>query len=219
MPHDSPSSASRRPGEPSPPIAETILGGIDAHLKQRELRREDLYQRSRRLRRGAQVAMTRLHADGAAAAAVAEIRRELAELADWVRREARGDESLALDALQEGVEATLLGAVVDGAPLPGPAELGVDPEPYLLGLGDLVGEIRRLALEQLGRGDLDGAERHLRLMEALAAALLRFDTTRAIVQLKPKQDLARALLERTRGDVVMARWLARAAPPRAAEER
>jgi translin len=211
MPRDSPSSADRGPAAPA--IAETTLAGIDAHLKQRELRREDLYQRARRLRRGAQLTMTRLHSDGDVAAAVAEIRRELAELSDWVRREARGDEPLALDALQEGVEAILLGAVVAGSPIPGPAELGVDPEPYLLGLGDLIGEIRRLALESLGRGDLDTAEQRLRLMEELTADLLRFDTTRAIVQLKPKQDQARALVERTRGDVVMARWLARAAPP------
>jgi translin len=211
MERDSPSSASR-PRAPSA-LGETTLASIDVHLKQRELRREELYQRARRLRRGAQIAMTRLHADGAAGAGVGEIRRELADLAEWVRREARGDESLALDALQEAVEAVLLGAVVEKAALPGPLELSVDPEPYLLGLGDLVGEIRRLALESLGRGDVDGAEAHLRLMEGLTASLLRFDTTRAIVQLKPKQDQARALLERTRGDVVMARWLARVGPP------
>ncbi len=210
MERDSPSSASRPRALPG--LGETALAAIDTHLRQRELRREDLYQRARRLRRGAQIAMTRLHADGSAGAGVAEIRRELADLSEWVRREARGDESLALDALQEAVEAVLLGAVVESTALPGPLELSVDPEPYLLGLGDLVGEIRRLALESLGRGDLDGAEARLRLMESLTASLLRFDTTRAIVQLKPKQDQARALLERTRGDVVMARWLARAGP-------
>ena len=49
-------------------------------------------------------------------------------------------------------------------------------------------------------------------MEELTQALLRFDTSRAIVQLKPKQDQARTLVERTRGEVVMARFLARARP-------
>ena len=33
----------------------------------------------------------------------------MTELADWVRREGRGDEGLALDALQEGVEADVTG--------------------------------------------------------------------------------------------------------------
>jgi len=64
-------------------------------------------------------------------------------------------------------------------------------------------------LDRLGRDDLPGAEAELLLMERLTQALLRFDTTRAIVPLKPKQDTARALLERTRGEVVMARHLVR----------
>lgn len=210
------SSGSRSSAEPSRPpngVPDGVLATIEAHLRQRELRREDLYQRARRLRRLAQGTMARLHSEGSAPTDLAEIRRAMAELADWLRREGRGDETLALDAFQEGVEAALLGAIVAGEPLPGPADLGVDPEPYLLGLGDVVGEVRRLTLDRLGHDDLPGAEASLALMERLTRALLRFDTTRAIVQLKPKQDTARTLLERTRGEVVMARFLARARPP------
>ena len=208
MTSGSPSSDSGSPGVPDP-----VLATIEAHLRQRELRREDLYQRARRLRRLAQGTMSRLHAEGAAPTDLAEIRRAMAELADWLRREGRGDEPLALDAFQEAVEAVLLGAIVAREPLPGPNDLGVDPEPYLLGLGDVVGEVRRLTLDRLAHDDLAGAEGALALMERLTRALLRFDTTRAIVQLKPKQDTARTLLERTRGEVVMARFLARARPP------
>ena len=206
------------PSSVSPPrrypdgVPESVLAGIEAHLRQRELRREDLYQRARRLRRLSQGTMARVHAEGAAPTELAEVRRAAGELADWLRREGRGDEPLALDALQEAVEAVLLGAIVANEPLPGPTELGVDPEPYLLGLGDVVGEVRRLTLDRLGHDDLPGAEQALTLMERLTRALLKFDTTRAIVQLKPKQDTARTLLERTRGEVVMARFLARARP-------
>ncbi len=207
----SPSSGSPSPTPPGLP--EAVLLSIDAHLRQRELRREDLYQRSRRLRRLAQATMTRLHFDPTSGTAeLAEIRRALGELSDWLRREGRGDEPMASDALQEAVEAVLLGAIVAGTALPGPNELGVEPEPYLLGLGDVVGEVRRLVLDRLSRDDVAGAETQLLLMERLTQALLRFDTTRAIVQLKPKQDTARMLLERTRGEVVMARFLARARP-------
>ena len=177
------------------------------------MRREDLYEQARRLRRLAQATMARLHTEGSAAADLEKVRGMLANLSDWLRREGRGDEPIALDALQEAVEASLLGAIVEGAKLPGPAELSVEPEPYLLGLGDAVGEVRRLILDRLAHDDLAGADRLLRLMEQLTHALLRFDTTRAIVQLKPKQDVARNLLERTRGEVVMARFLARVRPP------
>ncbi len=191
-------------------LPESTLAAIEEHLRQREGRREELAQRARRLRRRAQSTMTHLHAAGPASTGVDEVRRELAELADLVRRDGRGDEGLVTDALQEGVEASLLDAILRSRPLPGPADLGVDPEPYLLGLGDVIGEVRRLVLDRLGRDDLGGAAAGLTLMETLTHSLLRFDTTRAIVQLKPKQDTARALLERTRGEVVMARFLARA---------
>ena len=212
MARGSPSSASS-PGGGGPALGESILGGIEAHLRQRELRREEVYQQARRLRRLAQVTMTRLHVGAAEPADFAAIRTALAELSDRLRREGRADEPLAHDALQEAVEASLLGAIVASAPLPGPADLDVEPEPYLLGLGDVVGEVRRLVLERLATDDLDGAERYLHLMEELTQSLLRFDTSRAIVQLKPKQDQARTLVERTRGEVVMARFLARVRPP------
>jgi translin len=206
------SRSSGSAGAVSPGVPEDVLTGIEAHLKQRELRREELYQRARRLRRLAQATMTKLHSEGNASDEIAEIARSVAELSDWVRREGRGDEPLAHDAIQEAVEALLLARVLAGEKLPGPSDLGVDPESYLLGLGDLVGEVRRRTLDDLGRDRLADAEANLALMERLTRALLRFDTTRAIVPLKPKQDTARALLERTRGEVVMARTLARARP-------
>ncbi len=211
MTSDSPSSDNRSTSPTGVP--EAVLASIEAHLRQREMRREDLYEQARRLRRLSQATMGRLHTDGAAAADLEKVRGMLANLSDWLRREGRGDEPIALDALQEAVEASLLGAIVEGTKLPGPADLSVEPEPYLLGLGDAVGEVRRLILDRLAHDDLVGADRLLRLMEQLTHALLRFDTTRAIVQLKPKQDVARTLLERTRGEVVMARFLARVRPP------
>jgi len=213
MTNGSPSSGSDDPPRAPPGVSEAALAGIEAHLRQRELRREELYQRARRLRRLAQSTMSRVHTDHRVPPAIAEVRRDLAELADWLHREGRGDEGLATDALQEGVEAVLLAAIVTGTELPGPSDLGVDPEQYLLGLGDVVGEVRRLVLDRLAHDDLAGAEGYLALMDLLARDLLRFDTTRAIVQLKPKQDVARSLLERTRGEVVMARLHLRAHGP------
>ena len=213
MTSDSHPSAERAPRKVPGRISEGILNEIEAHLRQRELRRDDLYQRARRLRRLAQGTMIRLQEGDSAQAELAEVRRNLSELSEGLRREGRGDEPIAHDAFQEAVEAILLGAVVRGEDLPGPSDLAVDPEPYLLGLGDLVGEVRRLVLGKLSRGDIAGAEESLELMDRLHRTLMRFDTTRAIVQLKPKQDAARALLERTRGEVVMARLLARAHLP------
>jgi translin len=154
--------------------------------------------------------MTRLHGGSASPSEVAEVRTELARLAKALPNEFPGDEGIAEDALQEGVEAVLLAAAIEDAPFPTPSDLGVLPEPYLLGLGDVVGEIRRLALAELTLGDVDRAADRLALMESVYHTLLGFETARAIVSLKPKQDTARALLERTRGEVTMARLLHRA---------
>jgi translin len=199
-------------------LPERVLEEIESHLRTREHRREELADRARKLRRLAQVAMTEVHAGTSTPTWFAEIRAETTKLAEFLRSDARGDEGLALDGLQEAVEALLLAAVVAHEPLPGPAELGVEPEPYLLGLGDLAGEVRRLALRALTVGDVDEAERYLGWLDGLLLTLLRFDAPRSIVAMKPKQDAARGIVERTRGDVALARALERARLPRGAPD-
>lgn len=205
---DAPAPSAPTAGRLPPSVAESI----EAHLRSRERRREELYERSRQLRRLAQSTIRLLVDRRPATGELAEVRARTAELVGWLRDSGRGDDGLAHDALQESVEATLLGAVVRGEPLPGPEPLGVEPEVYLLGLGDLSGEVRRLLLGRLTAGDLPAADALLAVMEDLYRTLQRFDTTRAIVSLKPKQDTARALLERTRGDVTLAHLLARVRP-------
>ena len=210
------SDSHRSADAPGPQLPESVVATIEAHLRQREMRREALYQKARQLRRLAQGAMTRLHEGRDVAEELVEVRRSTRALTEELVREGRGDDGLVHDAFQESVEASLLGAIVQRGTLPGPDELSVEPEVYLLGLGDVVGEVRRLALNRLNEGDVHGAEQYVHLMDGLYRTLMRFDTTRGIVSLKPKQDVARALLERTRGEVTMARVLARAHLPAAA---
>jgi predicted translin family RNA/ssDNA-binding protein len=47
---------------------------------------------------------------------------------------------------------------------------------------------------------------------------LRFEGPRSIISLKPKQDAARSLVEKTRGDVALAEVLHRAGAGRASTE-
>ena len=189
------------------------MRAIERHLSAREERRRELFENARVVRRLAQQTMTKVHAGTASAQDARRVRAELAKLAASLPRRFAGEESIAEDALQEGVEAMLLFAAVDGEEFPSPRDLGVPPEPYLLGLGDVVGELRRLILADLTRGDVDAAGRRLALMESVFHTLMGFEAARAVVSLKPKQDTARSLLERTRGDVTMARLLHRARVP------
>lgn len=198
---------------PPPALSEKTLSEIEAHLKHRETRRDELIERARQLRRQSQFVMHQLHQGRRLEAALQDVRTGARELTEILREEAGLDPGPVLAALQECVEATLLDATFQGGELPGPAEIGVEPEPYLLGLGDLIGELRRRVLEELSADDLPEAERLLALMEELTHALARFEAPRSIVSLKPKQDTARALVERTRGDLTLARLLVRARLP------
>ena len=107
-------------------------------------------------------------------------------------------------ALQEAAEAAIVHAVLRNRPLPGPDDVGVTGAAYVLGLGDSIGELRRLALDRLRVGKLDEATRFVDAMEEMYHALLRFDYPDAIVAVRHKQDVARSLLERTRGELAVA---------------
>jgi translin len=212
-------SSSERRKAPSPPaLSEKTLVEIESHLKGRETRRDELIDRARQLRRQSQFVMHQLHQGRRLDEAIEDVRKGAREITATLRDEAGVDAGPVLAALQEAVEATLLDATFQGGELPGPADLGVEPEPFLLGLGDLIGELRRRVLQELSGGDLPEAERLLALMEELTHALMRFEAPRSIVSLKPKQDTARALVERTRGDLTLARLLARARLPSSPRE-
>lgn len=89
--------------------------------------------------------------------------------------------------------------------IPSPEELGVEYTAYLNGLGDVVGELRRHILDLI-RGDaFEKAEVFLGIMENIHATLMDFDYPDAITGgLRRKTDVSRALIEKTRGDVVNA---------------
>lgn len=105
------------------------------------------------------------------------------------------------DALQEVAEAAILDAIVKGRELPDPEQLGMPGTAYLMGMADTIGELRRFALEALRRGDTPAAEKYLDIMEEMFLVIMGFDYPDAIVSIRRKQDIARSVLEKTRGDV------------------
>jgi translin len=107
-------------------------------------------------------------------------------------------------AFQEYSEVGIIMSILDKADVPSPKDLGIGSVPYLLGLGDSVGELRRFCLEELKVGKIAQANHFLELMEDVFTAIMRFDYPEAIVPLRHKQDVARSLLEKTRGEVAVA---------------
>ncbi|HHT75712.1 MAG TPA: hypothetical protein PLI21_00130 [Methanomassiliicoccaceae archaeon] len=107
-------------------------------------------------------------------------------------------------ALQELAEAAVLYALVNDEDVPDPDEMGLPGTAYVLGLADVIGELRRFALERLREGKADEASRYLDMMEELFLVIMRFDFPDAIIPIRRKQDVARSLLEKTRGEVAVA---------------
>ncbi len=86
-----------------------------------------------------------------------------------------------------------------------PEEIGVDPVNYLGGLGDTTGELRRHILDLIRKGRPREGEIFLEIMEEIYHLLMLFDYPDAITRgLRRKSDLARSMLERTRGDLTNA---------------
>ncbi len=109
------------------------------------------------------------------------------------------------DAQKELAEAALTLALVRHDPLPRPASLGMSEAPYLNGLGEAVGEIRRYLLDVLRVGDVDRCEGYLRAMDDIHSALVTVDYPDALTGgLRRTTDVTRGILEKTRADLTLA---------------
>lgn len=105
-------------------------------------------------------------------------------------------------AFQELAEAKILLGFVTRKKLLSQREVGVDWVPYLLGLLDFLGELRRMTMDRLKAGDLKDAERAFESMETIYEDLLSLDRASIIPNFRRKMDTARKLVESTRADVV-----------------
>jgi len=109
------------------------------------------------------------------------------------------------DAQKEYVEATATLSLVSGTPMPSPEHLGVAAAPFLNGLAETVGELRRFVLDKLRRGELDGSEALLQTMDDIYSLLVTIDYPDALTGgLRRTTDATRGILERTRGDLTFA---------------
>ena len=112
--------------------------------------------------------------------------------------------SISYTCQQEIVEAFALLRVIENKEFPAPDEVGVEPEPYLTGLADLIGELRRYVLELLKKKNLKEVERILTVMEELFDELMIFDLPEKMIPgLRKKIDGARAIIDRTKSHYLM----------------
>ncbi len=103
---------------------------------------------------------------------------------------------------QEFTEASILYEVIFHNNIITPEELGVSALSYLLGIADSIGEFRRSVLDSLRRDKVEDGEETLEIMEKLFAELAAMESAQSLESnLRRKIDVARRILEITRGDV------------------
>ena len=108
-------------------------------------------------------------------------------------------------ALAEYTELIATIELIERKRLPSMGEIDVPAAAYLNGIGDSIGEIRRHILDLLRDGHVRQAEEYLEIAESILDELMTFDYPKALLgDLRRKQDVARNLIEKTRGDVTNA---------------
>jgi translin len=108
-------------------------------------------------------------------------------------------------AYQELAEAVNLLSLLEHGKFTPPDAYEIPARPYLNGLADTVGELRRAALDLLRHDDVEKAETLLGFMEEILEELQTFDYPNALIpDLRRKCDVGRSLVERTRGDLTRA---------------
>jgi translin len=184
---------------------ENIADGIRQHFDVRTSRRDEALKQARQLTRACSLAIRAVHRDDQEAmdANLAEAQN----LADNLRAELKEYPDLfyagyTQDSLKEFVEANVTCALIQNQPLQTPEELGVEDATYLNGLAEVVGELRRRTLDILRSGYSQEAERLLGHMDEIYSVLVTMDYPDAITNgLRRQTDLARGIIEKTRGDV------------------
>lgn len=108
-------------------------------------------------------------------------------------------------AQKEYAEARIFLAVVQMEQIPMPKELNVDIAPYLNGMGEAVGEMRRFLLDRLRHGIFQNGEETLQTMDDFLYFLSSLDYPDALTQgLRRTADVTRSIIEKTRGDLTNA---------------
>src|SRR5512142_626070 len=184
---------------------ESIADQIRQSFDVRTAARDQALAQARQLTRACSLAIRAVHRDDTAV-----MQEHLAEarlLALSLKTDLAGYPDLLYagytqDALKEYVEANVTCALIQNRPLQTPEELSVAGFTYLNGLAEVIGELRRRTLDILRHGYSQEAERLLGIMDDIYSVLVTIDYPDAITNgLRRQTDLARGIIEKTRGDV------------------
>ena len=184
---------------------EKIAEQIRQDFEIRTTLRDEALKQTRQLIRACSLAIRAVHRNDFDV--MEEYLTEAQSLADKIRENLKDHPDLRYagytqDSLKEFVEANVTCALIQNQALHTPDELGVEYATYLNGLAEVVGELRRRILDILRSGYSQEAERLLNHMDDIYSILVTMDYPDAVTHgLRRQTDLARNLVEKTRGDI------------------
>ncbi len=179
-----------------------IVIDADERLEDKDRVRELAMKSSRAIRRISKNVIQEIHRDKDESVSLKEAQEEINKLKSIIEDHPELYHSGFLrNGLQEYAEAHILLSLLREEKPKSPEELGITPSSYVLGLSDVVGELRRMILDELTEGRIENAKELHGYMEDIKDMIMDFDYPNAIVPIRNKQDTARNLVEKTRGDI------------------
>lgn len=175
------------------------IEGISDELTRKQDDFDRVMQLSREIIREAGQSITLLHNNDDASAKLAGMKKRAAALM-------KIDEKFrynTLQAYQEYAEAVIFSQIKTDRVIPSVADVGVDREAYLMGLMDVVGELKREILESLRANDKKSAEFYFDTMKDIYDSTRRLRFAEAVLNgFRKKQDIARIQIENAGSEIL-----------------
>lgn len=178
------------------------LEEINGILSEKDRVREEIIKLSRNVTRLSSLVVNYVHREKfeEAKSELTALREHVRKLLDLVKdHEDLKYSGIIYNSLSEYVEASLFYSVVVEHRFLTLHELDTLIVPYLQGLGDLVGELRRLVLRLLDQLRVEEAEKYLKIMEAIYEGIKVLNYPDPLIPgVRHKVDVAARLIEDTR---------------------
>jgi translin len=183
----------------------TILKNIRKELKEKDAIRETAHAAMRKATSLSKQSILLIHQrrNREAKKLIEEAKAIIAKLGEMAAEYPHIIYSGMLDAAhQEYAEANVFLHLIEEREFLTPKEVGVPSVDYVLGLADVIGEFRRVALDALREDNVKKGEECLQIMDDIYVELMALDDAYMLVSgLRRKCDVARKIIEITRGDI------------------
>jgi translin len=170
------------------------LEKIEHRIEKLESDRDEVMRLSKDLIKAAGKAISSMHAYGPKKADV--LIKELKAAKERLCSKEKGFEFYSMQAHQEYVEALVLYSILGKKTIPSMESLVESEVPYLLGLMDVIGELKREAIESIRRGKKEDARIYYKIMSDIYDSTLHMRFANSVLpDFRRKQDTGRIQME------------------------